>query len=388
MTKIILAGADSAANTALASRMSALRPEWQVVSMCSGNNILQQSVDEKTDCVISDTSLVDMSGLDLMSSLQCRSPETIRLTLTLDLDKEVVLESTRANHRFINRALSDEYLVSAIESSLRLREVLDDSQLRQSISEIQNLPSLPEVYQQMVAELKAPQSSLHKIATIVETDTGLTATVLKIVNSAFYGLNKRVESVGQAVTLLGVYLIKNITLTTKVFSQFEAADIDIKRLRLLNEEASRIGAICNQFARLARAPRSVVDHTQIAGLLSNIGELVALLMPATDSPEKVDLMGAHLLRHWMMPDPVVEAIALQNEQPQGSMLTESPLVILHAIRYLEQNLPDANNTAAKQSCLVYLQDIVAPSLAEKWLEAYCDLQSLTALNETDQGRAA
>ena len=111
-------------------------------------------------------------------------------------------------------------------------------------------------------------------------------------------------------------------------------------------------------------------------------------MPATDSPEKVDLMGAHLLRHWMMPDPVVEAIALQNELPQHSILTESPLVILHAIRYLEQHLPDANNNDAKKSCLDYLQDIVPPSLAEKWLEAYCDLQLLTTLNQSDQDQAA
>ena len=386
--KIILACADATTNSALVSGVKTLRPDWQVVSMGSGDSILQLAAREVTECVITDVALEDMSGSDLLSALQSVSPATARLTLTHDPEHEVILESTRCNHRFLNRAAPTEVLVSTIESSLRLREVLCDDSLKQSIKQIRNLPSLPDIYQQMVEELVEPQSSLRKVATIIEADAGLTATVLKIVNSAFYGLNQRVESVAQAVALLGVHLIKNITLTAKVFMQFEAAEVDMNRLRRLNDDANRVGAICNHFARLGCIPRSVADHTQIAGMLSNVGQLVSLLKPASAVPQAPELLGAHLLSVWMMPDSVVEAIALQYETPPSLITPPSPMLILHIIRYLEQHLPDAGNRDMRQQCQDYLQNFIEPSLVEKWLDSFSDQQQLVAQGDDGNVRAA
>ena len=388
MTKIILASADVTTNSALVHGIGTLRPDWQIVSMSSGDSILQLAANENTDCVIADIALEDMSGVDLLSALQGISPATTRLTLTKDPHQEVVLVSPSCNHRFLDRAAPNELLVSAIESSLRLQEVLSDESLKQSIDEIRNLPSLPDIYQEMVDELLAPQSSLRKVASIIEADAGLTATVLKIVNSAFYGLNQRVESVAQAVALLGVHLIKNITLTAKVFMQFEAAEVDMNRLRRLNDDANRIGAICNHFARLGCVPRSVADHTQIAGMLSNVGQLISLLTPASDAPQLPELLGAHLLSHWMMPDPVVEAIALQYETPPSLIAPPSPVLILHVVRYLEQHLPDSEDLERREQCLAYLHNFIELAMAEKWLKSYSDQQKLVSRTDTDDVWAA
>lgn len=392
MPTIVLADCDEKALGAIRDRMQALKPQWQIYTMTRGEQVLQFALTNRVDGVISDIKLQDMSGFDLLSRLQALCPDTIRFTLSADLDHEVVLESTRANHRFINRAVPNEVLVSAIECSLRLNRKLNEKTLKEGIGDIRTLPALPEIYQRMVAELTSPHSSLMNVARIIETDTSLTATVLKIVNSAFYGLNQRVESVSQGVALLGVHLIKNITLTAKVFAQFEAGELDLVKLRKLNDKANKTGALCNQFARLARVPRTVIDHVQIAGMLSIVGQLIELSKPYSQNTNQEtvesEMLGAYLLRLWLLPDPVVEAVAWQHESPPRHTASITPVVILHAIQYLYSELTDVSNDKQRTSCLDYLETIVPVDIAECWIEAYTDLQRLTAHSDLNPPKAA
>ncbi len=395
MTTIILADSDKESLGNLAGRLKVIRTTWNIIGLHSASDVLARVSEGGIDCVVTEMTLQDMSGFDLLSQLQSDHPEIIRIALSADQDHEIMLQSTRANHRFINREVSDEVLAGAVECSLRLHKLLQDDMLRAQMSGIIGLPSLPEIYQQMVQELTSAQSSLLGVARIIETDVGLTATVLKTVNSAFYGLNQPVESVSQGVALLGVHLIKNVTLTAKVFAQFEGNDIDTRRLRQLNDQANKTGALTNHFARLARVPRTVVDHTQIAGMLSNIGQLVAmsnktLTAQQSDPAKRIqsELMGAYLLRMWLLPDPVVQAVALQTESPPQTTQCITPLLIVNAVRHLELNLTDVKNNDQLDSCREYLESIVSPLLAEQWIEAYSDLELLTEAPGPDQTRAA
>lgn len=389
---IVLADYDDKELEVVRARLLKFRPQWLIHCMTEGEKVMQFARNNRVDCVISEIKLQDMSGFDLLCRLQTLYPDIVRITLSADLKHEVVLENARANHRFINRAIADEELISAIECSLRLSRMLSEEKLVERIGDIHTLPALPEIYQQMVAELTSTHSSLVNVARIIESDTGLTATVLKIVNSAFYGLNQRVESVSQGVALLGVHLIKNITLTAKVFAQFEASEMDLAKLRKLNDTANKTGALCNQFARLARVPRTVVDHVQIAGMLSIVGQLIALNRRITECPDQEtvapEVIGAYLLRLWLLPDPVLEAVAWQHEKPPRHTASITPLVILHSIQYLGHELADISNNQQRKSCKDYLDTIVPAEIAERWIEAYSDLQRLTAHSDLNESKAA
>ncbi len=395
MTTIILADGDKDSLGILAKRLKTIRSTWDIICLNTGAEVLERVSEGSVDCVVTEMTLAEMSGFDLLTRLKNEHPELIRITLSADQDNEVMLESTRANHRFINRAVSDDVLIGAIECSVKLHKVLQQESLHSYMSGIHGLPSLPEVYQDMMTELTSPQSSLFNVARIIETDVGLTATVLKTVNSAFFGLNQPVESVSQGVALLGVHLIKNVTLTAKVFAQFEGTDLDTQRLRQLNDQANKTGALTNHFGRLARVPRSVVDHAQIAGMLSNIGQLIVMSgknsgVSQAETTERIDpeLLGAYLLRLWMLPDPVVEAVMLQNEVSPQPIHTLTPLLIVNAVRYLETHLTKVTDDEQRQSCQEYLETIVPSSLAEKWLESFTDLELLTNGPAPDQARVA
>lgn len=380
MTTVLFVDSDTSALNALECSVVDLRPSWVVCTATTGKQALELLKSQDIDVIVSETRLPDTSGFDLLTHIRTAYPEIIRLTLSADYDAEVVMESARVNHRFVAKPGSLTVLTAAIDSSLHLKSVFHGEQLEQFLSTIESIPALPEIYNEMMAELASPHGSLLNVGGIVESDTGLTVTVLKIVNSTFYGLSQRVESVAQGVALLGVHLIKNITLTAKVFSQFEGSQLGLRRLSQLNDQAVKMGALSNQFARYAKVSRSTVDHSQMSGMLANIGELIVAMKfdeQSEGSDFSKECIGAYLLRLWLLPDAIVEAIALQRESPALYAKSITPLVILHAIRYLQENFTSVTDDEQRQACQEYLESFVPEAVVDLWLNAYRDLELLS-----------
>lgn len=384
MNTILLVDSDNRARRDIAVALKGLRPQWTILEADSGGQALhmasERTGDQAVDVVITEASLSDMDGFSLFDQLRSVCADAIRFTLSEDNSTEVVLENTRANHRFLVKPFDPAHLAMTIERSIRLRTVMQDEALENYMRTVKSVPALPEIHSQMMQELASPHSSLLKVGSIVERDTGLTITVLKIVNSAFYGLNRRVESVAQAVSLLGVHLIKNITLTTQVFARYEGSPLSTRRLTQLNDEALRIGAIANRFARLARVSRSTVDHCQIAGMMANVGELIATVksfQASGEEPMSIPLIGASLLHRWLMPDAVVEAVALQHESPPRNVDLVSPLVVLHVIRYLQAHFTDTTDREQESACRDYLFEFLPEAMADAWLDAFQAIEQLT-----------
>lgn len=389
MTTIVLLDSDNDALGALVSAMLELKKDWVVHGINTGEQALKLASQENIDVIITETKLGDTTGYDLLHEVQKAHENIIRFTLTADFESEIILESARVNHRFIAKPVTPAQLIANIEGSLELRDLLAQKPLLVMANNIKSIPALPAVYNEMMQELASSHSSLLRVGDIIESDTGLTITVLKIVNSAFYGLNQRVESVGQAVALLGVHLIKNITLTAKVFSKFEGSQISLKRLTELNEQAMMTGALANQFARYAKLSKGIVNHCHLTGMLCNVGELIATTKLEGDDAEHMQitssLIGAYVLRSWTMPDAIIEAIALQHEPPSTHTNSISPLVILQSIRYLQRQYTDAMDTEQRQLCLEHLTIFVPSVMAEAWLDAF---QALSQLKESDAQQAA
>jgi len=380
MATIVLLDSDNDARIALAAAMATIQPDWTVHAVGTGTQALQLVRQETVDVVITETRLSDTTGFEFLSQVSLADDSVIRLTHSADIEAEIILESARANHRFIAKPAETRQLISSIESSLKLRSLLTRQTLLESVGNITSIPALPTIYEEMMVELASRNSSMGKLSHIVEGDAGLTVTVLKIVNSAFYGMSRRVESVAQAVTLLGVHLIKNITLTAKVFSRFEGSEVSVKRLTELNDEAIKMGALSNQFARYAKLSKGIVDHCQIAGMLGNIGTLIALTRvedTADTAPVPNSILGAYVLRQWMMPDAIVEAVALQYEPQPQCVDSVSPRTILHSIRYLKEHYTDIKQREQRLQCCDYLCNYVNEELATDWLDAFEAMGQLT-----------
>lgn len=93
--------------------------------------------------------------------------------------------------------------------------------MRQVVSSIRNLPTPPIVFTQIQKVLNKETASAGDVANILAEDPSMSAKVLKLTNSAFYGLAREIDSVKQAVVIVGMDAIKNLVLSASVLEMFK-----------------------------------------------------------------------------------------------------------------------------------------------------------------------
>ncbi len=142
------------------------------------------------------------------------------------------------------------------------------------IGDLDSLPTLPHVAAQVMELSMSSKSSVREIAKILETDPALTSKVLKVANSAFYGLKQQVNSLELALVVLGMGEVSHLVMSISVFSAFP----DIPGKKTFNREQFWVhSAGCGHFARvIARrlGEPALSGEVFVGGLLHDIGKVV------------------------------------------------------------------------------------------------------------------
>lgn len=142
------------------------------------------------------------------------------------------------------------------------------------------LASLPEVCIRVTELVENPQSRATDIARIISQDAALTARLLRIVNSSFYQLPRKVDTVSRAITIIGNRELKELIIAATVASVFERISSDLMDL----EDFWRHGIYCGIFSQLIAGQCGVLhaERLFVAGLIHDIGRLVlAFKLPKT-----------------------------------------------------------------------------------------------------------
>jgi len=138
---------------------------------------------------------------------------------------------------------------------------------------IEQLPTLPVVARQIQKLIAHPNSSMMQIAQVISRDQAVSSRVIRLVNSAFYGLRGRVSSVQQAIVILGLNTVKNLTLGVSVVKAFEGnsnASIFDREQFWIHSFATAMGAKLMAEQLKLREPEDYF----LAGLLHDVGILV------------------------------------------------------------------------------------------------------------------
>jgi len=140
------------------------------------------------------------------------------------------------------------------------------------VTYIESLAALPSVYYRVREQLEASDCSISEVARLVETDPALTTGVLKLVNSAFYGFSRKVESVERAILVLGLRqtheLILAITVSN-VFAGIRPQHMDMRRYWI---GCMMTALTTRELAHLTCNPAA--NRLFVIGLLADIGHLV------------------------------------------------------------------------------------------------------------------
>lgn len=150
-----------------------------------------------------------------------------------------------------------------------------NSKVKSVVSNIRNLPTPPIVFHQIQKVINDPNVSADKVASILSEDPAMSVKVLRLTNSAFYGLSKEIESVKQAVIIVGFEAIKNLVLSASVLDMFKNKDSQSEEQENYWRHSLSTAICCRILARKLKS-RGMVDPDSAfsAGLLHDVGKMV------------------------------------------------------------------------------------------------------------------
>jgi HD-like signal output (HDOD) protein len=292
-----------------------------------------------------------MDGAEFLSLVREKYPKSIRIALSGETDAHMIYRCVQHAHQYLAKPCDVDALVSAVKRAFSLRELMHDEKLEAIVGKMSSLPSRPEQYDQIMQELQSDDPSLHKVGKIIESDVAMSAKILQLVNSAFFGLARNLSSPSEAAMYLGVDVLKSLVLTAGVFSQFEEDAVDPHILRTIWSRSTSAGALAKAIARDETGEDQIADYALMGGLLMDVGELVI----ATNFPDKfsevraamesqgipdyaaeVELLGhshmdvgAYLAGLWGLPNPVVECVAYHHSPQECVGTGFTPLTAVH-----------------------------------------------------------
>ena len=250
------------------------RKEWDLFFALSGHQALELLEREPMQIVVADMRMPGMDGAALLEEIQRRWPGTLRVILSGYSEQQAVMRAVRPAHQYLTKPCDSHQLIATLARTLSLRELLTDEALRECVGKADSLPGLPRIYTEILNELAKPEPSLGRLGGIIELDAGISASLLKTVNSSFFGFFGKVNSPKRAVTLLGTETLKSLVLGVHLFSSFEPKQCEGFSLGHVWSHSHRVAELARAIAKLESDDGEFADTCFSAGLLHDAGKLL------------------------------------------------------------------------------------------------------------------
>lgn len=140
------------------------------------------------------------------------------------------------------------------------------------VTNLGNLSSLPNLYYKVRQALLDPNLTIGDLTDLISADPALTASLLRIANSAFYGFPRKIETLSRAISLIGLDQVGDIVLTSSLTATFQGIRPQRMDMNRFWHGSIRRALLCRQFCRNLGEPDA--ERAFILGLLSDMGHLV------------------------------------------------------------------------------------------------------------------
>jgi HD-like signal output (HDOD) protein/CheY-like chemotaxis protein len=356
------------------------RDVWDMQFAEGGEQALALMAEAPVDAVVSDMRMPGMDGGQLLAEVRRRHPQTARIILSGHADRSAIISAVGPTQQYLAKPCELDVLVAVLERVLTVRGIVANERLRVLLGGVESLPKPPQLYEQMLAVSTDPDSDLDDVVTLIEQDVGTSAEVLRLINSAFFGLPSRVPTIGRAVGLLGLETIQALAVAGAVFGSGGKPPPGLDP-RQLSTRGMQVGTVARRIAAAEGWPREAIGDAFFAGLLHEVGLTVlagsapaawaALLaeigaVPDLEAARQLEIQhfgcatteaSAFLLGLWGFSEPVVEAIATQPGAPEDPTSSPAALVLAYACRQVR--FPDAPQPASEGAFL-------SPDRLERW----------------------
>jgi HD-like signal output (HDOD) protein/CheY-like chemotaxis protein len=366
MPTILFVDEEKFVHKALQRSFRKLRDEWEMRFAANPSEALEALQAAPADVIVTETVFTNQDGMDFLQTVRDEHPESVRIILSGYADPNIILQSVNLAHQYLAKPCEDEALKATIARAFMIKELLGNDAIKQVISKIDSLPSVPSLYLELVEELKSEEASIAKVGDIISKDMGLTAKILKLVNSSFFGLPQRITNPAKAASLLGLDIVKAIVLASGTLDKFKKIQSPGFSMDQMWQHAYTSAVYAKIIAGDAGLDRKSVDTAFMAGLLHDIG----VLLIATHLPEGFArilkhmhqsqtsmavaemqvigtthaAIGAYLLGLWGLPDAIIDAVAFHHSPGCKASEGLNLAIITHAANALAHSGDDISDS--------------------------------------------
>jgi len=232
---------------------------------------------------------------------------------------------------------------------------MDQLVLGNLMMKLGKIPLLPHVAGSIMKMTDDPKSTTHDISRVICQDQVLATKVLKLVNSAYYGLSRRVGTISEAVTVLGMKTVRTLVIGASVHKSLSGfkGNQEVK-----SEHIWRHGMACAVSCRLLARELGIIHHEQafMAGLLHDFGKIIFSTLMAEEYQRVIQMTGTGSSS---LVESEMEIIGLTHAE-LGRIVAEKwslPATLVQPIGYHHVPFCDCENTDLVQ--IVYIADIIS-----------------------------
>lgn len=351
MKKILFVDDDELVLEGLQRMLRSMRLEWEMRFVNSGQRALEEMSADPADVVVADMRMPQMNGAQLLNEVMKRHPRTVRLILSGHADQDLIMKCVGSTHQYLSKPCNTEDLKTAISRGIAIESSFRNENLQTLISSIDRLPSIPALYIKILETLQSPDVSMEEVGAVVEQDIGMSSKILKLINSSFFGLRRKISTPAEAVAYIGVDVLKSIVLSLHIFSKYESVDVKGFSIETLWHHSVITSISAKMIAQFESAPQHIINESFNSGILHDTGKLLLVTHFSDQYNQAVELaqkqkisllkaetvvfgsthadVGGYLLGLWGLPVPVVEAIALHHTPGKCSSRDFGPLTAVH-----------------------------------------------------------
>jgi HD-like signal output (HDOD) protein len=361
--------------------VSSSKFSWEFIRFDSKESLLMLLEERLCDAVIIPCTMRAQVDIEFMTRISNIQPSAVRIFFGAEFwNATHKAKAADIAHRIYPSAVKVEEIGDSLEYQIKLLKLLNRSSLQAYVGKVGCLPSPPKLYTQLTDAVNSEMADLREISEIVEQDPAVVAQVMKQVNSAFFGFNRTITDLKEAISMLGVRNLRSLALSSQLNSQFKSGnDWDRFSFEQLNQRSLLVARLAQALCRRAGANKITQDQAFLAGLLHDVG---VLIMASHDADQYKKLLNysvkkqkpiylvekasfgffhgevaGALLALWNLPPQVIEAVMLHHVPHLSKETSFSPLTAVH------------------------VADAMLPSVD---VEGDCDLASSLSLRYLDQ----
>lgn len=367
------------------------RQEWAMTFCNSGEEAMRQMAKEHFDIVVTDMRMPEVDGSRVLFESYLNCPSTMRCVLSGQAERAQTCKVSGTAHQFLSKPTQQMELEEMVARVERLNKLPLGEELRLAATRLAAVPCQPHILALLSAELTRPDPQMDAIAKLVSRDVGMSAKVVQLVWSSFFGLPRKSLCPIEAVNLLGVDMLRELAIEHGLFTPF----VDTPGVNF------SISELCEHSVQVARTAQAIAmcetnDKAQaklayFAGLMHDIGKLILVhqfpdrYAAALRKSREEDCtlwqaeceifgashadVGSYLLALWGFPDEVIQSVAHYRSPSQCDANAMGTATAVHVANLLKRN--DHSTRNAQQQQLLYGSEHLAASGLAGRISAWC-----------------